>query len=63
MFAMVWSFILSRTLVPTMANYLLQPHVHHAEARGRRRRAIRWSSSSAASRRGSSASAPAIAIC
>jgi CzcA family heavy metal efflux pump len=29
MFAMVWSFILSRTLVPTMAKYLLQPHVHH----------------------------------
>jgi multidrug efflux pump subunit AcrB len=31
MFAMVWSFILSRTLVPTMAKYLLQPHQHHAE--------------------------------
>jgi multidrug efflux pump subunit AcrB len=30
MFAMVWSFILSRTLVPTMAKFLLQPHVHHA---------------------------------
>ena len=30
MFAMIWSFILSRTLVPTMAKYLLQPHVHHA---------------------------------
>ena len=29
MFAMIWSFILSRTLVPTMANYLLKPHVHH----------------------------------
>jgi len=28
MFAMVCSFILSRTLVPTMANYLLQPHTH-----------------------------------
>jgi multidrug efflux pump subunit AcrB len=26
MFAMVWSFILSRTLVPTMANYLLHSH-------------------------------------
>ncbi len=26
MFAMTCSFILSRTLVPTMANYLLQPH-------------------------------------
>ncbi|MDB5629269.1 MAG: Cobaltzinccadmium resistance protein CzcA Cation efflux system protein CusA [Tardiphaga sp.] len=31
MFAMIWSFLLSRTLVPTMAKYLLQPHVHHAE--------------------------------
>jgi multidrug efflux pump subunit AcrB len=31
MFAMLWSFVLSRTLVPTMANYLLQKHVHHAE--------------------------------
>jgi CzcA family heavy metal efflux pump len=29
MFAMIWSFILSRTLVPTMAKYLLHPHVHH----------------------------------
>jgi multidrug efflux pump subunit AcrB len=29
MFAMIWSFILSRTLVPTMAKYLLQPHEHH----------------------------------
>src|SRR5215468_10293342 len=33
MFAMIWSFILSRTLVPTMAKYLLQPHVHHEGAR------------------------------
>ena len=31
MFAMIWSFILSRTLVPTMAMYLLQPHRHHAD--------------------------------
>ncbi len=31
MFAMTWSFILSRTLVPTMAKYLLQPHLHHAD--------------------------------
>jgi CzcA family heavy metal efflux pump len=30
-FAMIWSFILSRTLVPTMAMYLLQPHRHLAE--------------------------------
>ncbi len=29
MFAMLWSFILSRTLVPTMAKFLLHPHVHH----------------------------------
>jgi CzcA family heavy metal efflux pump len=34
MFAMIWSFILSRTLVPTMAKYLLQPHTHHAEGEG-----------------------------
>jgi multidrug efflux pump subunit AcrB len=31
MFAMIWSFILSRTLVPTMAKYLLKRHLHHAE--------------------------------
>ena len=31
MFAMVWSFILSRTLVPTMAKYLLRPHLQHHE--------------------------------
>jgi multidrug efflux pump subunit AcrB len=31
MFAMICSFILSRTLVPTMAKYLLQPHVVHEE--------------------------------
>ncbi|MET0709829.1 MAG: efflux RND transporter permease subunit [Tardiphaga sp.] len=31
MFAMLWSFLLSRTLVPTMAKYLLHKHVHHAE--------------------------------
>src|ERR1700738_1008655 len=34
MFAMIWSFLLSRTLVPTMAKFLLQPHVHHAEGEG-----------------------------
>ena len=33
-FAMIWSFILSRTLVPTMAMYLLQPHVHHSDEAG-----------------------------
>ncbi len=31
-FAMIASFILSRTLVPTMAMYLLRPHAHEAEA-------------------------------
>src|ERR1700726_972926 len=36
MFAMVWSFLLSRTLVPTMAKYLLQPHAHHADGNGPR---------------------------
>jgi multidrug efflux pump subunit AcrB len=34
MFAMLWSFILSRTLVPTMAKYLLHRHMHHAEGEG-----------------------------
>jgi multidrug efflux pump subunit AcrB len=32
MFAMLWSFILSRTLVPTMAKYLLHPHEHRDDA-------------------------------
>jgi CzcA family heavy metal efflux pump len=32
MFAMACSFILSRTLVPTMANYLLRPHSHEEVA-------------------------------
>jgi CzcA family heavy metal efflux pump len=31
MFAMICSFILSRTLVPTMAKYLLKPHAPHVE--------------------------------
>ena len=31
MFAMVFSFLLSRTLVPTMAKYLLRPHVASAD--------------------------------
>ncbi|MBC7697492.1 MAG: efflux RND transporter permease subunit [Bacteroidia bacterium] len=34
MFAMVSSFILSRTLVPTMANYLLKPHAPHTDEHG-----------------------------
>src|SRR5271170_1231545 len=29
MFAMAWSYVLSRTLVPTMAAYFLKPHVVH----------------------------------
>ncbi|SKA20837.1 Multidrug efflux pump subunit AcrB [Enhydrobacter aerosaccus] len=29
MFAMAWSYLLSRTLVPTMAAYLLKPHAGH----------------------------------
>jgi multidrug efflux pump subunit AcrB len=61
MFAMIWSFILSRTLVPTMAKYLLQPHVHHEG--DRRRRAIRWCASSVPSRHGSNGSELAITIC
>ncbi|NVN84466.1 MAG: efflux RND transporter permease subunit [Rhodopseudomonas sp.] len=36
MFAMTWSFLLSRTLVPTMAKYLLQPHLHHSSIEGKR---------------------------
>jgi multidrug efflux pump subunit AcrB len=31
MFAMICSFILSRTLVPTMSNYLLKPHAAHGD--------------------------------
>lgn len=34
MFAMVSSFILSRTLVPTMANYLLKKHASHTNEHG-----------------------------
>jgi multidrug efflux pump subunit AcrB len=34
MSAMVWSFILSRTLVPTMAMYLLRPHAPHTDLHG-----------------------------
>jgi multidrug efflux pump subunit AcrB len=33
MFAMVFSFLLSRTLVPTMAKYLLRMHVRHTEGK------------------------------
>ena len=34
MFAMAWSFVLSRTLVPTMAKYLLKAHAAHVDAHG-----------------------------
>ena len=34
MFAMIWSFVLSRTLVPTMAKYLLKPHAPHTDLHG-----------------------------
>jgi multidrug efflux pump subunit AcrB len=34
MAAMVWSFILSRTLVPTMAMYLLRAHAPHTDMHG-----------------------------
>jgi multidrug efflux pump subunit AcrB len=33
-FAMIFSFLLSRTLVPTMANYLLLAHAAHVDAHG-----------------------------
>jgi multidrug efflux pump subunit AcrB len=34
MFAMTCSFILSRTLVPTMAKYMLRPHAPHTDEHG-----------------------------
>lgn len=34
MFAMICSFVLSRTLVPTMAKYLLRPHAPHTDVHG-----------------------------
>src|SRR5664279_1454387 len=34
MFAMIWSLTLSRTLVPTMANYLLRKHAPHTDLHG-----------------------------
>jgi multidrug efflux pump subunit AcrB len=34
MSAMVWSFILSRTLVPTMAKYMLRRHAPHTDLHG-----------------------------
>ena len=35
MFAMACSFILSRTLVPTLANYLLRAHAPHTDLHGK----------------------------
>lgn len=34
MFAMICSFILSRTLVPTLSKYLLKPHAPHTDGHG-----------------------------
>ncbi len=34
MFAMICSFVLSRTLVPTMSKYLLRPHAPHTDLHG-----------------------------
>ncbi len=34
MFAMICSFLLSRTLVPTMSKYLLKPHAPHTDEHG-----------------------------
>jgi len=42
MFAMMWSFILSRTLVPTMAKYLLHKHEHHDGASPPSRNPLVW---------------------
>jgi len=41
-FAMISSFILSRTLVPTMANYLLKPHVAQAHTPASRNPLVRF---------------------
>ncbi|QDC44794.1 efflux RND transporter permease subunit [Methylophilus medardicus] len=41
-FAMISSFILSRTLVPTMANYLLKPHVAQAHVSASRNPLVRF---------------------
>ena len=65
MSAMVWSFILSRTLVPTMAKYMLRKHARTptrtAPTLRRRARAILWCACSAVSRPVSSAAASPIA--
>ena len=63
MSAMVWSFILSRTLVPTHGEIHAAPARAHTDMHGAtvrcRRRAIRWSASSAVSSAASSGSAHA----
>lgn len=41
-FAMIASFLLSRTLVPTMAAYLLKPHVPHDEEAPSKSRVVRF---------------------
>jgi multidrug efflux pump subunit AcrB len=42
MYAMIWSFLLSRTLVPTLALYLLKPHVHRDHAPRSRNPLVRF---------------------
>jgi multidrug efflux pump subunit AcrB len=42
MFAMFWSFVLSRTLVPTMAKYMLYPHEHRDDAPPSRNPLVRF---------------------
>ena len=67
MFAMVFSFLLSRTLVPTLAKYLLHMHVASVDdrtARFRPRgRGIRWCGFNVASRSASRGFAPGIMTC
>src|SRR3984893_15736209 len=41
-FAIAWSFLLSRTLVPTMAKYMLHPHAPGGGGGNRRNLLVRW---------------------
>jgi multidrug efflux pump subunit AcrB len=41
-FAMIGSYLLSRTLVPTLANFLLRKHVHHAHDAARPNMFVRF---------------------
>jgi multidrug efflux pump subunit AcrB len=41
-FAMIGSYLLSRTLVPTLANFLLRKHVHQTVHEARRNRFVRF---------------------